>query len=88
MVRLAEAGASAILIASVSGHDIQQTQRILETCIPRNSAMARAAIDMLEAADDRKNNGSGKHQGGEVGNTADGEKEKPPKGWTFQGLRW
>lgn len=44
MVRLAEAGANAIQIAAISGHDIGVTQKILETYIPRNAAMAEAAI--------------------------------------------
>jgi integrase len=51
MVRMAEAGAADIEIAAVSGHDIEATRRILETYLPRNSAMARAAIRKLEAAE-------------------------------------
>lgn len=49
MVRLAEAGATEVEIAAVSGHDIETTRRILETYIPRNAAMASAAITKLEA---------------------------------------
>lgn len=49
MVRLAEAGATVIEVSAVSGHDIETTQRILETYIPRNAAMASAAITKLEA---------------------------------------
>jgi len=48
MVRMAEAGATAIEIAAISGHAIDQTQRILETYIPRSAAMGRAAIIKLE----------------------------------------
>ncbi len=47
MVRLAEAGATTAEIAAVSGHDIARTQRILDTYIPRSTAMARAAIARL-----------------------------------------
>ncbi|MBI0432806.1 tyrosine-type recombinase/integrase [Roseomonas sp. KE0001] len=53
MVRLAEAGATAIEIAAVSGHDIETTQAILETYIPRNGRMAAAAVRRLERADTR-----------------------------------
>lgn len=48
MVRLAEAGATVIEIAAVSGHDIETTQAILETYIPRNGRMAAAAVRRLE----------------------------------------
>jgi integrase len=48
MVRMAEAGATAIETAAVSGHTIDQTQRILEAYIPRTAAMGRAAIVKLE----------------------------------------
>ena len=48
MVRMAEAGATAIEIAGVSGHLIDSTQRILEAYIPRSAAMAKAAIIKLE----------------------------------------
>lgn len=53
MVRMAEAGATDIQIAAVSGHDIETTRRILETYIPRNSRMAAEAVKMLEAAGPR-----------------------------------
>jgi len=56
MVRMAEAGATAIEIAAVSGHTIDQTQRILEAYIPRTAAMGRAAIIKLEG----KRNGKGR----------------------------
>ena len=54
MVRMAEAGATAIEIAAVSGHTIDQTQRILEAYIPRSAAMGRAAIIKLEGKKDGK----------------------------------
>lgn len=54
MVRLAEAGATDIEIAAVSGHDIDQTRRILETYIPRTAAMASAAVAKLEARKGKK----------------------------------
>jgi len=47
MVRFAEAGASLAQIAAVSGHSIEQTQKILERYIPRNRLMALAAMDLL-----------------------------------------
>jgi integrase len=47
MLRMAEAGATVPQIASVSGHSIQATQRILETYLPRNRALAEAAITRL-----------------------------------------
>lgn len=50
MVRMAEAGATDIEIAAVSGHDIDSTRRILETYLPRNSRMAAEAIRKLEGA--------------------------------------
>ncbi len=53
MVRMAEAGATDIQIAAVSGHTIEETKKILETYIPRNAAMARAAVERLEAAGPR-----------------------------------
>jgi hypothetical protein len=47
MLRMAEAGATAVQIASVSGHSIEATTRILETYLPRNRALAEAAISRL-----------------------------------------
>lgn len=47
MVRMAEAGATVPQLAAVSGHSIDQTQRILETYLPRNREMAQAAITRL-----------------------------------------
>jgi hypothetical protein len=47
MLRMAEAGATAVQIASVSGHSIEATTRILETYLPRNRALAEAAITRL-----------------------------------------
>ncbi len=54
MVRMAEAGATAVQISAVSGHSIDQTTRILETYIPRNAAMAASAIKLQEQADRRR----------------------------------
>ena len=42
--RMAEAGATVPQIASVSGHSIEATQRILETYLPRNRDLAEVAI--------------------------------------------
>jgi integrase len=47
MVRMAEAGATVPQIASVSGHSIDATQRILETYLPRNRDLAKIAITRL-----------------------------------------
>jgi hypothetical protein len=44
---MAEAGATVPQIASVSGHSIESTQRILETYLPRNRALAEIAITRL-----------------------------------------
>jgi len=53
MVRMAEAGATDIQIAAVSGHTIEETRKILETYIPRNGRMAAAAVRRLEQAGTR-----------------------------------
>jgi integrase len=47
MLRMAEAGATVPQIASVSGHSIEATQRILETYLPRNRELAEIAITRL-----------------------------------------
>ncbi len=47
MLRMAEAGATVPQIASVSGHSIETTQRILETYLPRNFELAENAITRL-----------------------------------------
>ena len=48
MVRLAEAGCTVPEIASISGHSIDRTERILEVYLPRTRAMASAAIAKLD----------------------------------------
>ncbi len=48
IVRLAMAGCSAPEIASVSGHSLESTERILEVYLPRTASMARSAIAKLE----------------------------------------
>jgi integrase len=45
---LAEAGANAMMIASVMGWSIEKAQRIIETYIAKSSALAAAGIEMLE----------------------------------------
>jgi integrase len=47
MLRMAEAGATVPQIASVSGHSIESTTRILETYLPRNRGLAEIAITRL-----------------------------------------
>jgi integrase len=47
MLRMAEAGATVPQIASVSGHSIESTTRILETYLPRNRVLAEIAITRL-----------------------------------------
>lgn len=72
MIRLAEAGCTDIEIAAISGHEIDQTRKILETYVPRTSAMATAAIAKLEAhrpKRERQSGENGKHQQEKVGNT-------------------
>lgn len=54
MVRMAEAGATAVQISAVSGHSIEQTTRILETYIPRNAKMAAVAVKLQEQADRKR----------------------------------
>ena len=54
MVRMAEAGATAVQISAISGHSIEATMRILETYIPRNAAMAAAAVKLQERADRKR----------------------------------
>jgi hypothetical protein len=49
MLRMAEAGATVPQIASVSGHSIEATQRILDTYLPRNRDLAEIAITRLAA---------------------------------------
>ncbi len=48
MVNLARAGATVPEIAAITGHSIHRTQWILETYLPRDTQMARAAIVKLE----------------------------------------
>lgn len=47
MIRMAEAGSTTPEIASVSGHSIHTTQRILDTYLPKNVQLAQAAITRL-----------------------------------------
>jgi hypothetical protein len=54
---MAEAGATTPQIASVSGHSIEATQRVLETYLPRNRDLAEIAIARLaEYNGDQKSN--------------------------------
>jgi len=47
MLAMAQAGCTVPQIASVSGHSIEATQRILETYLPRNRTLAEIAITRL-----------------------------------------
>lgn len=47
-VRMAEAGCTAFELSAVTGHQISQSQNILEVYAPRNAVMAQAAIHKLE----------------------------------------
>jgi hypothetical protein len=47
MVQMSIAGANTQQIASVSGHSIEATQKILDTYIPRTTSLADVAIDHL-----------------------------------------
>jgi len=48
MTRMAEEGATVIEISAVSGHDIDSTQSIIDTYVPRQTQMAKNAIRHLE----------------------------------------
>lgn len=48
IVALGEAGCSTVEISAISGHDIDSTQKILETYLPRTLPMARNAIRKWE----------------------------------------
>jgi integrase len=48
VVFLAEAGCSIPEIAAITGHSLRTATQILETYLPRNSAMAKNAITRLE----------------------------------------
>jgi integrase len=48
VVFLAEAGCSVPEIAAITGHSLRTANQILETYLPRNSAMAKNAITRLE----------------------------------------
>ncbi len=53
MLRFAEAGSTHNQVASVSGHDIETTSKILDTYIPPSEKLAKAAVRQLENADRR-----------------------------------
>ena len=53
MVRMADAGATVPEIAAVSGHTIEETQRIIDTYVVPTTAQAEAAVRKLEAAGTR-----------------------------------
>jgi integrase len=88
MVMMAREGASEKAIASVSGHDIERTRRILDTYIPRDATLALAGIKALEAAKGYVTplqNVRGKKSGGGPGRTrtcnqTEGSKRSSPKG--------
>ena len=69
MLRMAEAGATVPQIASVSGHSIEATQRVLETYLPRNRDLAEIAIARL--ADYQKNTRGVGHQARTESNALD-----------------
>jgi len=48
VVRLAEAGCTVPEIGAVTGHSIDDTEKIIETYMPRTTPMAKAAIRKLE----------------------------------------
>lgn len=50
MVELALSGVPDHQIASLSGHSIETTKRILDTYIPRRSELALAAVEQWEAS--------------------------------------
>lgn len=52
IVRLAEAGATTPQIAAISGHGIDYCQRIIDTYLPRTTAVAVAGIHLWERHDE------------------------------------
>jgi integrase len=68
-VRLAEAGATVPEIAAITGHTIEQTQKILETYLPSTYAMAQNAVAKWEQS---TNAGAGRS------NALDGARGKAP----------
>jgi hypothetical protein len=54
IVRMAELGLSTPRIASISGHEIDYCQRIIDTYLPRRTETAIAAMDAWEAAEDMR----------------------------------
>jgi hypothetical protein len=61
MVRLAEAGATVPQIAAISGHSIEETQRILERYIPRTAKMADGGIRKLDLSEKAAGRGPAFH---------------------------
>lgn len=57
MVRYAKLGTPVPWIVAVSGHQIETGQKILETYLPRDAAMAKSAVVKLDAALRRKAKG-------------------------------
>lgn len=51
IVRLAEAGATTPQIAALSGHSIDYCQRIIDTYLPRRTAVALGGIELWEKAE-------------------------------------
>lgn len=54
VVRLAEAGCTVPQIASITGHSIETTQKIIDTYYTRTLPMARSAIKLWEAAERKR----------------------------------
>ena len=50
MVRMAELGGTSIQIAAISGNAIEDTERILETYIPRTAEMAKEMVRIVDRA--------------------------------------
>jgi integrase len=67
MMNMAIAGATEAQIASVSGHSIESTRKILETYLPRNRDLAQVAITRLAdwQAKRQRAGGTGAAKGGE-----------------------
>jgi hypothetical protein len=59
VLRMAEAGATTPQIASVSGHSINTTQRILDIYLPRNRDLAEIAITRLAEYQERQRTANG-----------------------------